>query len=171
MTPFRHPFLITLFLFTVCVLHAQDDIPTEIDSQVWHPFVHSFNALDAQTFNALHTPDVIRGGPWGLYLGKEYYDGNIQHMAQGKAEGEERKLALVFEHRVHREAVAYEVGYYRVVAIRDGAERTYYGQFHVVLKKIDGGWKIAQDWDASEIGGIEVGETLFQKHAESGIIE
>ncbi len=38
-----------------------------------------------------------------------------------------------------------------------------YGQFHIVLKKIDGNWKITQDWDTDKINGKKLSEEDFDK--------
>ena len=156
------------------VLRAQkaDSIITmEIDQQIWYPFIHAFNAFDAEAFNALHTPDVLRGGPWGLRPGDAYLQGNLVEFARNKQAGDTRQIAFTFEYRVHTPEIAYEVGYYRVKRTRGEDNHTFYGQFHVVLKNVNGVWKLAQDWDASELAGEPVSESHFLKFAEKGLLE
>lgn len=143
----------------------------QIDEQVWYPFIQYFEAWDAEKFNAIHTPDMLRGGPWGLRTGEEYLSSNLKNWPERKAAGREHDIAFTFEYRVLGDGVAYEVGYYRVVSKRDGKERASYGQFHVVLRQVDGVWKIAQDWDADEINGRPVTEEDFMKNAEKGLYE
>ena len=43
--------------------------------------------------------------------------------------------------------------------------RENYGRFHCVIKKIDGVWKIAQDWDDDEINGRKVSAEDWAKEA------
>ncbi|MGB5822297.1 MAG: hypothetical protein WBG90_22635 [Saonia sp.] len=42
-------------------------------------------------------------------------------------------------------------------------ETMVYGQFHIVLKKIAGLWKITQDWDTTTINGNSIGAKDFEK--------
>ena len=64
------------------------------------------------------------------------------------------------------------MGYYRLISVRDeGEERTYYGQFHVVLREVEGIWKIAQDWDAGQLNGREIGEADFLKNKKKGFLD
>jgi hypothetical protein len=154
-------------------IQAQDTLSFMMaDEQVWIPFIRAYDSYDAEAFNALHTDHVIRGGPWGLLIGQEYYKRNARKFEEGQTEGNQRKISLTFEHRVHREEVCYEVGYYRVVTTKgDGSEQTSYGQFHVVLVKQNGVWKIAQDWDASEIKGVKITQSDFDGFAANRIYE
>lgn len=162
-----------ILLLTLPVFSQNDSLAwRQIDEQVWLPFVEHYEAWDAEKFNALHTPGMLRGGPWGLRTGEEYLGGNLKNWPEGKADGWERDIAFTFEQRVVGDGVAYEVGYYRVIDRRKGEpEQTYFGQFHVVLRLIDGIWKIAQDWDADEISGRPVTEEDFLRFGEVGILE
>lgn len=132
-----------------------------LDAQIWRPFIKYYNAFDSENFNKLHTQDVLRGGPWGLRVGEEYFASNVQHDKRDKEGGEQRQIAFRFEHRVTKGSVAYEVGYYRVKAIRNGAAIIFYGRFDVVSKKVKGVWKIAQDWDVDGINGKAFTEADF----------
>ena len=153
--------------------YAQSDslISRQIDAQVWYPFISSFGAYDGEAFNALHAADVLRGGPWGLQQGDDYLKGNLESSVRNKQSGNTRQISFTFEYRVQSPEVAYEVGYYRLRSVRQGEERTSYGQFHVVIRKINGTWKIAQDWDASTLNGIEITEEHFMKFAHKGMYE
>ena len=146
-------------------------ITKEIGEQVWYPFIKTFTAFDAEGFNALHTRDVLRAGPWGIRTGENYFSNNVLDNTRNKEAGNVRHIAFTFEHRVHTADTGYEVGYYRLKSIRDDITRTFYGQFHVVLKKTDGTWKIAQDWDANAISGAPVSEIHFVQYAEKGLYE
>ena len=75
------------------------------------------------------------------------------------------------ERRTYKEDVGYEVGFYRVIYEEEGKEdRTSYGRFHVVLKKIDGHWKIAQDWDSNSFNGRPIGEEDFDEGKKLDLI-
>lgn len=149
-----------ILLFANIQILAQET-QQEIDEQVWLPFIETYNAFDAEGFNALHTEDVLRAGPWGILLGDEYRENIRKNTARAKSAGDQRSIAFRFEHRVARENVAYEVGYYRVKAKRNGEAETFIGRFDVVLRKVDGIWKIAQDWDVDEINGRKLTEADF----------
>jgi hypothetical protein len=157
------------------ILHGQTSVDStilrEIDAQVWYPFIRTFGAFDADGFNALHSNNVLRAGPWGMRHGAEYFESNVRDNARNMEAGITRAIALTFEYRVHTADTGYEVGYYRVRSTRDGITRSFYGQFHVVLKKIDGAWKIAQDWDANIILGVAITEDHFLQHSPKGLYE
>ncbi len=143
-------------------LYAQDAaIQKAIDEQVWLPFIKTYNTFDGEGFNALHTKNVLRAGPWGILQGEEYFANNLKNSARSKESGEQRSIAFRFEHRVVKGDVAYEVGYYKVASKRNGEVRTFFGRFDVVLRKVDGIWKLAQDWDVDNINGKKLTEADF----------
>ena len=120
---------------------------------------------------AIHSDDMLRGGPNGLRDGAAYKERINTYYPKNKERGDVRSIAFTFEYRVHESDKAYEVGYYRVISKREGKENISYGQFHVVLNKINDEWKIVQDWDADKIAGVKVGEEHFMKFSENGIYE
>ena len=75
-----------------------------------------------------------------------------------------RTIDFSFDQRFNKGDTAYEVGYYKVSMHKDGeVDRVFLGRFHVVLKKIDGEWKITQDWDSDKINGKEITAADFGK--------
>ena len=161
-----------LFLLSGSLFCQQDSLTRQqIDDQIWRPFIQHYESLDAESFITLHTSDMLRGGPWGLRTGAEYFAGMRQGWPKQKAAGKMRDIDFTFEYQVSGNEVAYEVGYYRVIEKKGAEERVYFGQFHVVLRKVDGIWKIAQNWDADEINGQPVTEKDFLKNAEMGILK
>lgn len=142
----------------------QKDAQKEINEQVWQPFMTAYKTLDADLYNSIHSPDVLRATRGGLRMGEEYRNSNSARFARQKAQGDQQEISFSFEHRLSKGDTAYEVGYYKLKYIsNEGTPQYYYGRFHVVLKKINGEWKIAQDWDTNNIVGHEVGETDFAK--------
>ncbi len=158
--------LITILSSSITTIaqNEQEVFQQEIDTQVWKPFCEAYAELDAEKFNSVHTDDVIRATPWGLRIGDEYKERNRKSMAKNKKEGEKRTIELWFEHRVTNPDLSYEVGYYKVISQNPGKEpKEYYGRFHCVIKKVNGIWKIAQDWDDGEINGHKVGAEDWAK--------
>ncbi len=121
-----------------------------IDRQVWIPYVKAYNSFDTRGFMALHTEDVIRvNREQGVILtGTEYRKNEYRRNSISQSRELERSLEIHFLDRVMGQAVAYEVGYYRVVfKSADGTEQKYFGLFHVTLRKVNDAWKIYIDAD------------------------
>lgn len=158
----------TLVLCICTVAFSQQYVPDpaiaqEVNEQVWKPFKKSYEGRDWKTFNDLHTDDVLRINTWsGIREGDEYK----KRVKNSNQRNTQRKKTIDFwlEHRIYSETTGYEVGYYRVVNEEPGKEpTTSYARFHIVLRKEDGVWKIAQDWDTSTINGEEVTAEDFAK--------
>ena len=150
---------------SVVAQEYQPDAATEaeVNEHVWKKFKTSYEARDWETFNSLHTDDVLRVSKWGgIKVGEEYKE----RVRQSYRRTPKRKKVIDFwfEHRIYAEEVGYEVGYYRVADMESGAESpASYAQFHVVLRKVDGVWKIAQDWDQGTILGEKITAEDFAK--------
>ena len=155
-------------------LNAQTDtnnqeIVTAVNASIWKPFKMSYEARDWQTFNSLHTDDVLRAHDGGIQLGQEYKDGNRAYFES--ANKGRVTIDFVMERRTYKADVGYEVGFYRVIYSEEGKEdRTSYGRFHVVLKKIDGQWKIVQDWDSNSFNGRPIGPEDFNEEKKLDLI-
>lgn len=155
---------ILLLLVGIGLNHAQDhdSIEDQVNKDIWQHFKRSYEARDWQTFNALHTDDVLRAHDRGIELGQEYkdaiksfYEMEVDHKAT---------IDFVMERRTYKEDVGYEVGFYRVTYSKPGEEdRMSYGRFHVVMNKIEGQWKIAQDWDSNSFNGRPIGAEDFNE--------
>ena len=165
-TNMKNLFLLFLLIFSTTVIDAQHRtdpaVSAEIDEQVWKPFRTAYNSYDAEVYNNLHTNDVLRVTSWGIKLGEVYKKSIIERY--GRPDNPKREIDFRFQHRIHEGDVGYEVGLYKVVTQKsDGTERVSVGRFHVVLKKINGTWKIAQDWDESTINGVAITVTDFDR--------
>ena len=151
---------ILLFLLFFCATigftYSQNITDAEeaklVDEQVWEPFKKAYLARDAEGFNAIHTDDVMRITGSGFQIGQVYKDANVQWLEGGK-DRPPQSIDFVFEHRIYSEEVAYEVGYYKISTPSQPNGRKSYARFSVLLKKVDGQWKIAQDWDVHQISG------------------
>jgi uncharacterized protein YciI/ketosteroid isomerase-like protein len=129
----------------------------EIDRDIWQPFIEAYRTNDTELYLALHTSDLIRatGGQWSSVKNLDGYVADVHQNFK------DRKVAIAFTffERIAGESLATERGIYRFTAIAtDGTQQHYYGKFHVFLRKIDGVWKIALDYDSDEDGSIGEGD-------------
>ena len=162
------PFITLLFLIFSVTLQAQSP-QTEINSQVWKPFIQHFSDHNAVEFLALHSKDVVRSPRdaktiWG-------YDEYLKNQSEGDAfevkSNLKRSLELRFTERIAKGDNAIEVGIYKtVVTAPDGKQQIYFGRFHVVLRKVNGTWKIIVDTDYTENNTIGEKDFLTAKPLE-----
>ncbi|GMN10276.1 hypothetical protein MTsPCn9_13090 [Croceitalea sp. MTPC9] len=159
---------VALYLFFICFFGiAQNEvkeIQDVIDQEVWKPFQEAFENLDGKALNATYTEQVLRVTPNGIDTENSFKAGNLERFKQNKADGISISLEFWFDSRHTNEATSYEVGFYRIRATtKEGKTSSNYGQFHIVLKRIDGKWKITQDWDTSIINGKAISAEDFEK--------
>jgi ketosteroid isomerase-like protein len=135
----------------------------EIDRDIWMPFSEAYAASDADKYLALHTPDFIRanGGTYSGIQNLTEYTAEIKAgFARSKGSGKPVQIDFTFFERIAGPETASERGIYRYASVnKNGENRNYYGKFHVFLRKINGTWKIAVDYDSDEDGSI--GEADF----------
>ena len=156
-------YTILILLVSVTLSFSQNNeiIEKEVNQQIWQPFKKSFEARDWESFNNLHTNDVLRVNKYGIRKGEEYKN-SIQTSYQ-KPTNKKRQIDFCFNQRIYKENIGYEVGYYRVIYTEKGKEpRTVYGRFHVVLSKKNDTWLIAQDWDTDTMNGKSISKEDFE---------
>ena len=157
-------FLNTFFLFAQP--ETDKNISNQIDEQVWKTFQEAWSDYEAEKYIGIHTSDVLRVTPWGIKYGQTFREKTIASFS--KKNPPKRNISFQFEHRIYKDDLAYEVGYYKSARIdKDGNEKASYGRFHVVLKKENGQWKIAQDWDTGDVNGKKVTVADFEKLANA----
>ena len=140
----------------------KEKIEKQVNTQLWKPFKKSFENRDAIKYNDLHTDDVIRVNKWGIKVGEDFKKSNL--VRYNKKDNIVRTIDLWFEHRLYNDNCGYEVGYYRIKSkSEEGNIKEHYARFHVVLKKVNGKWKIAQDWDTTNINDVPITNKDFQK--------
>ena len=161
----RYLKILLAILFTFSTVSAQqksnnESIESLINESIWKPFKSSYEARDWETFNSLHTDDVLRVYDNVIKIGAEYKN-SIQESYQREQPGTVT-IDFVMERRTYRNDVGYEVGFYRVIYKESGKEdRHSYGRFHVVIRKVNGSWKIAQDWDSNSFNGKPITTSDF----------
>ncbi len=137
-----------------------------IDRNVWKPFKDAFERLDGAGLNALYAEKVLRVTPSGIDTDNQFKQDNKVRFAANIANGDRLALDFWFDSRHTNSTRSYDVGFYRMaITSTSGATQVFYGQFHIVLKKIAGEWKIAQDWDTASIGGSPITADQFNRRA------
>lgn len=132
---------------------SAQNVQQEINEQVWKPFIKGFNENDTKAFMAVHSKDVVRSSRdakevlnWDQYFAQQQRGDERDRAAKRK-----RTLELRFTERIANAAQAVEVGIYKTsYANADGTTRSFFGRFHVVMRKEEDVWKILVDTDSSE---------------------
>lgn len=161
-------FLITTILY-LSPLNAQTSVETiqaEINRTVWKPFQQAFETLDGDALNATYADQVLRVTPNGIDTKNNFKKSNLERFDQNEAAGESIHLDFWFDSRKTQEDTSYEVGFYRIGFTGSNGKTAYsYGQFHIVLQKINGQWKITQDWDTATLKGKPITAADFELQA------
>jgi ketosteroid isomerase-like protein len=150
--------VILFFLVLSAVNASAQNAQQDINAQVWKPFIQSFNDRDTKGFMAVHSKDVVRSprDSRKVWNYDEYYKQQERGDQNEKASGAKRQLELRFTERIANKDLAIEVGIYKTTMTRsNGVTASYYGRFHVVLRKENGIWKILVDTDYSENNSID----------------
>ena len=158
---------VIFFLFLVVTLtirsQAIEELQNEINTQVSKPFKQAFEHLDGEALNATYAKQVLRVTPDGIDTKGIFKAKNLKRFEQNRADGVSVALDFWFDRRSTNATTSYEVGFYRIgFTSKKGKTDYVYGQFHIVLQKIDGSWKITQDWDTTTINGKAITEEDFK---------
>jgi hypothetical protein len=157
-------FIVTLFSCTTIIFSfSQTKTNLEDINTTWKKFYKAFETLDYTLMAEIHSQDLVRvsGGKrivdYDTYINN--YKAGFEHDKTG---GQTSTISLRFFERINNDSTASERGIYKLVRNKGtNNEEAYYGQFHVLLKKSNGVWKITMDYDSSEGGAI--GEEQYQK--------
>lgn len=161
---------ILCFIFALCTLIAgAQDHQKDINEQVWKPFIAGFTNGDTEQFMNVHSKDLVRSprDSKSIQTWDEYYKNTQAGNERRKTSGRKSEIELRFTERIATAQQAIDVGIYKTTSIAsDGQRRSFYGRFHVVLKKEAGLWKILVDMDSSEGGTIGEKDFLAAKPIE-----
>lgn len=138
-------------------------IQNQIDQTVWAPFQKVYEALDGESLNAIYADEVLRVSPEGIDTKNEFKDKNLARLKASKENKTRIQLDFWFDSRHTNEDTSYEVGFYKIGITTADKTQYIYGQFHIVLKKINDIWKITKDWDTTTINGKSITEEDFSK--------
>ncbi|HYJ37487.1 MAG TPA: nuclear transport factor 2 family protein [Chitinophagaceae bacterium] len=148
--------IIKLIFLPVIALNSMaqgDSLQKQINEQVWKPFIKSFNERDTDGFMAVHSKEMSRVNQDGksIYGYEKYYEENKTGNERGKQSGRKHSIELRFIQRIAGNNSAFEVGYYKTTSFQpNGEARSFYGKFHVLMRKENGRWKILMDADAND---------------------
>ncbi|HEY9045166.1 MAG TPA: nuclear transport factor 2 family protein [Ohtaekwangia sp.] len=149
--------LIVYLLFAIPFHTYSQDFQKEINDQVWKPFIKAFDNYDTPSFMSVHSKDLVRSPRDSKTISnyEQYKSQNEQGDARSREKKSQRTIELRFLERIASATQAFEVGIYKTTVINaQGESRSFYGKFHVVLRKENGTWKILVDSDSSENGTI-----------------
>jgi ketosteroid isomerase-like protein len=142
------------------VFAQPDAIETEINNQVWVPFIKTYSNMDAIGFMNLHSRDLLRVpiDSKKIYSYDEYSLNNQQNNEYNFRHKRRQAIEFSFEERIHNETSAFEIGYYKVTTTdANGKTGIFYGKFTVVLRKSGDRWRIVLDSDTSK----NITESMF----------
>ena len=141
-----------------------DAIQEVVDGTVWKTFKSAFERLDGKALNSVHADEVLRVTPAGLDTQGQFKRTNETRFEENIANGDRITLDFWFDSRHTDATTSYEVGFFRVgVTSASGDTNYFYGQFHIILRKIGDDWKIVQDWDTASIGGRPITAADFNR--------
>lgn len=134
----------------------------EIDRTVWQPFQCAFENMDGNALNELYADRVLRVTPAGIDTQSAFKLFNETRFNESMRNGDRIELDFWLDSRATNSDTSYDVGFFRLGTTDiNGATEYYYGQFHIVLRKQRGLWKIVQDWDTNTIAGRPIGAEDF----------
>ena len=155
---------IIVFFMTFAWSQETQSVQSEIDQTLWKPFKAAFENGDGKALNSLYAEQVLRVTPDGIDTENQFKNANLRRFENNKISGTTIRLDFWFDSRKTNAATSYEVGFYRMKLVSAAGEKTIFGQFHIVLKKLDGRWQITQDWDTTTINGNSIGAKDFEGH-------
>lgn len=135
-----------------------------INRDIWKPFSEGYRTSQPEKYIALHSKDFIRGeGSNKQVKNLTQYAESVRQMFDNVVK-DKAKLELNFRflERIASEQSASERGIYEFIYTNiKGEKQTFYGKFHVFLRKENGVWKILVDYDSNENNTINA--QSFQK--------
>ena len=130
----------------------------QINEEVYAKFYKAFDALDYSLMAEIHAKDLIRipANQKRILDYETYINGYKKSFQEAKEKNETRSISLRFFERIVNDSIATDRGIYKfTLNINAPQERNFYGQFHVLLVKREGSWKIHMDYDSSENSTID----------------
>ncbi|MET2984427.1 nuclear transport factor 2 family protein [Aureibaculum conchae] len=123
---------------------------------VWYQFYQAFDSLDYKPMAKIHSKELLRiSGGKRILDYKTYIESYKKQFKNAKENNITNIISLRFFERINNDSIASERGIYKLVRNKDKIdEQTYYGQFHVILKKENAIWKITMDYDSNESNSI-----------------
>ncbi len=142
-------------VFSFCNAQKQQNLK-EIN-MTWSKFYKAFESLDYTLMAEIHSKDLVRVSGGQRIIDYDTYIANYKSgFERDKTSKQTSNISLRFFERISNDSTASERGIYKLIRNKNtDKEQVYYGQFHVILKKINDEWKITMDYDSSENGTID----------------
>lgn len=157
--------LFVILLFTLYTNHADAQNLENLKeiNQVWDKFYKAFETQDYSLMADIHSEKLIRISGGQSIIDYDTYISNYEVGFKRDVNNKDTStISLRFFERINNNSTASERGIYKLIRNQGKAnEKMYYGQFHVILTKDNGIWKITMDYDSSEFDTI--GEDDYQK--------
>jgi len=140
-----------LFNLLSCMsLYAQESkCIEEINSDIWSNFTKSFETLNHELFASLHREDFVRasGSSKSVKNKKDYIEG---YKNMWSSSNPNQTINFRFLERFCNNESASERGIYKVTFnLNTDKEKSFYGEFHVILTNEGSKWKILVDYDTN----------------------
>ena len=120
--------------------------------------------MDSEALNATYADKVLRVTPQGIDTQNAFKAANLKRFEKNREDGVSIALDFWFDERDTNGEASYEVGFYRIAFTDKGGKTNYsYGQFHIVIQKQKGTWKITQDWDTTTVNGRTIDASDFAR--------
>lgn len=133
----------------------------DINRDIWTPFAEAYASNDAAKYLALHSKEFVRAnGNSKSSHDLAGYGASVERSFAWTAEdGGRTSIEFRFFERFATATTASERGIFKYTyQPKTGSPNVGYGQFHVVLRKENGVWKILTDYDSNEGGKIGAAE-------------
>ena len=149
--------VICMTCFTSIAVIAQNKTDLEDINTTWAKFYKAFETLDYTLMADIHSKDLVRVSGGRRIIDYDTYINNYKaSFERDKSAGQTSHISLRFFERLCNGSTASERGVYKLVRNKGtDKEQAYYGQFHVLFKKVNNEWKITMDYDSSEGGSID----------------
>lgn len=150
-----------LLLISFVSVAQSASVTSEINEQVWKPFIKAYNNYDDEGFAAVHSKEMVRViQDDKKIMDYEEYLGDRSNKDNDGVVKPRRTIELRFIQRINNGDNAFEIGYFKgIYTYPNGSTKKFYGKFHVLLKKENGTWKIWMDADT----GKGATEDVFSK--------
>ena len=151
--------LLCLVVFTTLSNSQSLENLKEIN-KTWEKFYLAFDSLNYRPMAEIHSKELVRiAGGETISDYDSYISSYKTRFKVAREQNAINNISLRFFERINNDSTASERGIYRLKILnKQGTEQTYFGQFHVIFKKVNGVWKIVMDYDSNEGGTIGVND-------------
>ncbi len=133
---------------------VSDELLDQVAQDVWYPFMQAYHTLDAAQLKSIHAPDILRITIDNNRIdqGLHYLDTFGDYLETLKENRSSLRIAFSIATSAidAGRQIVHQTGHYRLSSRKAGQDVFVvdgYGYFQVLLKQIDGSWKLVVDAD------------------------